>query len=514
MTKNDSQKVGKVFLVGAGPGHPGLITIRGVDVLEHADAVVYDFLVPDEIVVTLPPHVERHYVGKQAGKHALPQEQISELLVKLAKEGKNVVRLKGGDPFVFGRGGEEAHELKSHGITFEIVPGVTSGIAAPAFAGIPATERMRSSTLILVTGHKAKCKDCSSVDWEALARIKNGTIVIYMGIGELEQIVETLLANGMSPVMPAAIIERGTFPSQVNVTAPLNQLVTAARENNITPPAIVVIGKVVELGADLDWVEHPPLFGKRILVTRPSDQAGFMYRELHHLGAEILPYPTIKTTESYDEKAWEKLDFDATDWIMLTSENGVRYFMDQFFRHYDDIRLLGGLHIAAIGAGTSRAMKLYHLAPDFVPQKATVKNLGREIVEEFDFKNARVIRVRGNLGDNSLEDALTAAGADVLPLSVYETTHARWSSEQIDKMIKHPPDIVTFTSGSTSDGLMENLTSDELRAAIMSARFVSIGPATSRILAGHGLKADIEATEHSVPGLIRAIVEDTEKGEE
>jgi len=501
-----NNKPGKVYLVGAGPGDPDLITVRGRELLQTADAVVYDNLIPLELVVPLPESVERHYVGKQASLHALPQEEISMLLVTLASQGKTVVRLKGGDPCMFGRGGEEASVLRDHEVPFEIVPGVTAGTAALAYAGIPPTDRRKASTVIYATGHRCVSRE-SLVNWSWIAKSHDTTIVIYMGVKELPEIVRKLRAEGMSANMPAAVIEKGTYATQRVVTGTIENLFERATAANIKPPSLIVIGDVVDLRDELNWFGHQPLVGKRVLVTRPADQAQAMYRQLRALGAEVLPYPTLATRSSVTEDVWDQvLHLTAvTRWLVFTSENGVRYFLPEFLKRTGDVRMLSHYHIAAVGFGTARILKEYNITPDFVPTKATTAELARQLGEQYQMKGSTVVRVRGNLGDDRVERALIEAGADVLPVQSYESYTPTWPDNLKAKLLKAPPDYVLFTSGSSSDGFTANLSREEIEQ-LGAVRYVSIGPTTSEIIRGHGLKVALEAEEHSVPGVIASLV--------
>lgn len=497
---------GKVFLIGAGPGNPELITVRGQRALDQCDAVVYDNLISEALVIMLPQRVERHYVGKQCDVHALSQDKINQLLVDLAKQGKIVARLKGGDPFTFGRGGEEASFLRRNDIEFEVVPGVTSGSAVLAYAGIPPTDRRLASMVMYVTGHKAVNRE-SHVDWSWVAKSKYATIVIYMGVGELPSLVEQLTANGMSADLPAAVIERGTFSTQRIVTAPLSQLPAKATEADIKPPALIVLGNVVGLRDSIDWFANKPLFGKRVMITRPADQSLDLYEELRDLGAEVLTYPTIATESDVHENEWKQIESIATDrkWIVLTSENSVRYFLKQYTDHFADIRSLAGYKIAAVGFGTARALQAAHIQPDFVPSKATTRTMADEMVAQLDLQHATVIRVRGNLGDMYIEDTLSKAGADVISLPVYRTFTPKWPENLKAKLMKFPPDYIMFTSGSSCDGFIENIKPDELKH-FARAVIMSIGPTTSDVIRSHGLRVSIEATNHSIPGVVDELI--------
>ena len=503
-------KTGKVYLIGAGPGDPELITLRGKSLLSVCDTVIYDNLISFELVITLPDRIEKIYVGTRAGRHTLPQDEINRLLVNKVREGKIVVRLKGGDPFIFGRGGEEAMHLKEHGIDFEIVPGLTAGYAGLTYAGIPCTDRLKSSMVVFVTGHRAMDKDSNPVAWDWLAKIKNGTIVIYMGVTEIANIVEALIKNGMAPDKPAAIIERGTFSTQRVFTAPVSELARKSADENIRPPALYVIGEVVELHQYLDWFENKPLFGKRIMILRPTDQAADLYRSLRRLGAEILPYPTIATNMDDNPAAWQKFDDllekpASANWLIFTSENCVRYFIEKFASSDRDMRRLSKFKIAAVGFGTSRALKKYSLKADFMPSIYTTENLIAEMAEKQNLKGARAVRVRGNLADQRLEDGLTRAGAKVIALPVYRTYHPEWPDGFKPKLFENPPDIIICSSGSTVDGLHKLLSKTEIEELVAGADLISIGPMTTRVIESYGLKAKIEAREHSIPGIIEEL---------
>jgi len=499
---------GKVYLIGAGPGDPELITVKGKAILERCDAVIYDYLTPSEFIICAPPHIEMHFAGKRAGHVSAEQDDINELMVKLALEGKIVARLKGGDPFLFGRGGEEAEYLRRQGIDFEVIPGVTAGTAVPAYAGIPITDRRYSSYTVLATGHKSKIKEKSDVPWGWLAKMKGGTLVIYMGVGELEQLSRSLIENGLSPDTPSAIIERGTESTQRIVSAPLSELAGRAVEAEIGPPALIVIGKVVDLRAKLAWFEKVPLFGVRVMVTRPVELAIPLYRRLRELGAEVLPCPTIAATEHIDEEAWDKVTAllknrsDERDrWLAFTSRIGVRYFFEQLKRRLD-IRLLAGLRIAAIGEGTAGDLRRAGLIPDFIPDKATVADLAAQLIRSFDMKEAEVIRVRGNLSEPVLENACAKAGATVIPLRTYTVSIPRWPDGIKEKLLDRPPQAIIFTSSSTVDGLFEILSDAEIKSISGNAKIFSIGPSTAQRLRQRGLPVDRQCESFSIEALI------------
>jgi uroporphyrinogen III methyltransferase/synthase len=503
------KSAGTVYLVGAGPGDPELITVKGKRLLTECDALVYDNLITDELVVLLPENVERYYVGKKAGCHAMPQDDINALLVSLAGQGKNVVRLKGGDPFVFGRGGEEAAYLRRHGIRFEIVPGVTSGIAAPAYCGIPATDRSRAAAVIFVTGHRARENGRSTVSWDWLGKATDATIVIYMGVSELPGIVERLVKSGMDPNRPGALIERGTFSSQKIITGKLTELPQKAIEANIKPPALIVIGDVVDLRQHLHWFEGRPLFGLRVMVTRAADQSQEMYNRLRTLGAEVLAYPTVATSEYFHHNDWRNFDriTNKKRWLVFTSDTGVRYFVKQFIAQHRDLRKLAGYRIAAIGKWTAATLRRHHLATDFIPKEATLPGLATGLVELPDIDGATVVRIRGGREPGSFENTLDAAGAEVAKLQVFRTCHPDWPEGVKRKLFDFPPDVIIFTSRQSVDGFCQNLSEKEQRTLTAKALVSAVGPATRISLEEKEFTVGLEASRRSSASLIDDLVE-------
>lgn len=507
MPRNSDPKTGIVYLIGAGPGDPGLITVKAREILKCCDAVVYDNLIPDELIVLAPETMEKHYVGKCAGKHTLKQEEINRLLLNLALEGKKVARLKGGDPFIFGRGGEEARFLQNHDIRFEVIPGVTAGVAAPAYSGIPCTDRSQSSFALFLTGHKAIEKKLSSLPWEWVAQAKSGTLVIYMGVGELPNIAEKLIEGGMPPDIQSCIIERGTFPSQRIVTAPLVDLPDKAKLKHIKPPAIILIGNVVSNEPLLNWHNKKPLYGLRVMVTRPADQAEPLYDSLRNLGAEVMPYPTIATSESTDPASWDEFekylkDNSSEKWLIFTGENGVRYFLDQYISRFGDIRKLGGFKIAAVGAGTQEALERSHLIPDFIPATATIRAFIEEFKQKENLAEISIVRIRGSLADNRIEDAFGPLVKKMLSLESYRTFNPEWPGSMRERLFKYPPDVIIFTSVSTVDGFNRILTVDEIRQLTGRAKILSMGPSASRALKESGYSVTYQADEHTIPGII------------
>jgi len=514
--KNNNSRKGFVYLIGAGPGDPGLITVKGMLALKSCDAVIYDNLVPSELIVTLPTNIERHYVGKKAGRQCCSQDEINQLMIQLAGDNKSVVRLKGSDPLIFGRGGEEAKFLRQNNINFEIIPGVTAGVAVPAYSGIPCTDRNLASFVMFVTGHKAREKKYSTVPWEWIGKAEGGTIVIYMGVGEIENIVGKLISSGMSPDMPAAIIERGTFPTQRYVASKLSDLPNEVKEKGVKPPALFIIGEVVTLQPWLEWFKDKPLIGIRVMVTRAAAPAQKIYENLRELGAEVLPYPTIEIEEYLDPSGWNSFDKIKSDnkWLIFTSETGVRFFMKQFLEQSGDIRRLGGFKIAAIGKATAADLQKYGLKADFIPEKSTAVALGQEMKEKLDLKNSEIVRVRGALAIKTIEDELINTGAEVIPLTVYNTYFPLWSGGLKEKLFEHLPDVIIFSSGSTVKGLFKNLSKDDIKTLVSGAAIYSIGPSTSAILKKFGIQVTVEASPHNMTALIDQLIKNASKNKD
>jgi uroporphyrinogen III methyltransferase/synthase len=503
--------VGKVYLVGAGPGDPKLITVRGLETLQSCDAVVYDRLVSLELIAALPPQVQRYFVGKASGYHTLEQDQINELLTRLALEGLTVVRLKGGDPFVFGRGGEEALHLKRHGIPYELVPGITAGLAAGAFTGIPVTHRGKSGFLTIITAHEAANNQECQVPWEWLAQGRDGTLIGYMGVTQLPQVVSRLLAGGMDPETPAAMIERGATALQRTVKGALKDLPMLVQKARITPPALFIIGEVVSLHDELGWVQTGSLSGKKVMVTRPSSQAEELYNLLRGHGAYIMPFPTLAIQDYEDLILWDQLtpllqqwETRPRHWLVFSSENGVQHFMIQFKKRHD-LRKLSNFRIGVIGIGTLRMLRFLGFNPDLVPDPLTTAGLVRELPGYLG-SGVQVIRVRGNQGDDRIELAVRAAGANVHSLQVYSTKTAVWDEGLKTHLRLEQPDIIMFTSGATLTGLVEIMGLEAARELASKSVVASIGPTTSGVIMESGIEVTVEADEHSVPGLVQSLV--------
>jgi uroporphyrinogen III methyltransferase / synthase len=484
---------GVVYLVGAGPGDPGLMTRRSLELIATADVILYDRLVPPGALDGARQDAELRYVGKEPGAPAMQQDVLNDLLVELGRAGRRVVRLKGGDPFVFGRGGEEAEALAAAGVDFEVVPGVTAGVAAPAYAGIPVTHRDAASAVAFVTGHEDPAKEGSALDWDALARFP-GTLVFYMGVRNLSLISERLRAAGRDSGQPAAVVARGTMPGQQTVTAPLAQIAERVTEAGLRPPAITVIGPVAGLRETLTWLERRPLHGQVVAVTRARDQASGLAARLRELGAEVLETPAIRI----EPRTVLLARPETYDLICFTSPNGVRVYFEALDR---DARALAGATVAAIGPGTAAELERHGIRADIVPERFVAEGL-LEALPDVRGKSVLVARAAG--ARDVLPGGLRERGAQVHVLPLYDTVVEPLTAEQ--KRALEAATYVTFTSSSTVRFFL-----DGGGALADGARAVSIGPVTSQTLREHGIEPHVEAEQHDIDGLVRAIVEDVRR---
>jgi uroporphyrinogen III methyltransferase/synthase len=497
---------GTVFLVGAGPGDPGLMTRRALELIAGADAILYDRLIPAGALDGARPDADLRHVGKRPGAPSLGQDEINALLIELARAGRRVVRLKGGDPFVFGRGGEEAQALRAAAVPFEVVPGVTSGVAAPAYAGVPVTHRDDASAVALVTAHEDPAKPESALDWEALAAFP-GTLVLYMGVGRLEGSAERLVRAGRSPDEPAAVIERGSLPGQRTVTAPLAEIGKRVREAELRPPAITVIGAVARLREELAWFERRPLFGRVVAVTRARAQASELAARLRELGAEVVEAPAIRVAprppgEGDFADALAAIDEYAL--VCLTSPNGAELLLDGLAATGRDARSLAGAGVAAIGPGTARALAARGVRADVVPERSIAEALV-EALADVPVEGRRVLVPRAAEARDVLPDALRERGARVDVVPLYDTVPEPLSPAALEGLER--ADYVTFTASSTVTSMLAAL---ESAAAPFpaGARIASIGPVTSATAHARGLDVAVEAQRHDVDGLVEALVAD------
>ena len=487
-----------VYLVGAGPGDPGLLTARALELIAAADVIVHDRLIPVTALDGARADVELLYAGKEGGGPSVSQEEIAQLLVEHGAAGREVVRLKGGDPFVFGRGGEEAELLRDAGVPFEVVPGITAGVAAPAYAGIPVTHRDAASAVAFVTGHEDPAKEDTALDWPALAAFP-GTLVVYMGVRTLEAISQALIAGGRSPTQPAAIVERGTLPRQRVVVATLATIASVAAREGIRAPAISVFGEVAALHERLDWLTARPLADRTVAVTRARAQSSGLAGRLRELGAVVVEAPAIRIAP-IDGPAPDLARYDL---VCLTSPTGVRLLFDRLRTAGRDARALAGATVAAIGPGTARALEQHGVIADIVPERFVAEGLVEALAE---VPVTRALIARAAVARDVLPDALRARGAQVDVLELYKTVAEPLSQPQRDEVAG--ADYVTFTSSSTVEFFFEQAGD----VAAQRARLISIGPVTSDALRARGHEPDVEAERHDIDGLVDALVADAAQG--
>ena len=494
---------GEVYLVGGGPGDLGLVTLRAKECIEKADVIVYDHLANPDILGWARDNAEIIYAGKQPGE-SRTQQEINALLIDKAREGKIVVRLKGGDPFVFGRGAEEAQEIANAGIPFEIVPGVTSAIAGPAYAGIPLTHRAHNSHVTFFTGHEDPAKTESAIDYAALAKL-GGTQVMLMGMERLGAVTGEMLKHGVRGDLPVALVCRATTGQQETLTGTVSDIAQKALAKGFEPPAVAVFGGVVSLRGNLNWYEKRPLLGKRIVVTRTRKQASVLSNKLRALGAHVIELPTIRLEAPSNLREFAELVQDAHgyDWIVFTSVNGVEAFFDIFFKLYDDAREIGGVRIAAIGPATAQRVKDFHLHVDLQPEEFVAEAVVREFKKQGSMENERILVVHAEKARDVLPKELSVAGAIVDEAFAYRTVpEARDTSGARRQLAEHGADLITFTSSST----VENFLALGLPWP-KGMRIASIGPITSKTVRDQGLNVDIEARRHDIDGLVQAVRE-------
>jgi uroporphyrinogen III methyltransferase/synthase len=491
-----------VYLVGAGPGDPGLLTARALELIAAADTILYDRLIPAAALDGARTDAELLFVGKEGGGDSVPQERTEELMIARAQAGRTVVRLKGGDPFVFGRGGEEALRLRAADIPYEIVPGVTAGVAAAAYAGIPVTHRGRSIGVALLTGHEDPGKDVeTALDWPALAAFP-GTLVFYMGIRRLPAIAQSLIIAGRSPREPAAIVERGTLPGQRTVTGTLATIAERARAEDVRAPAITVVGAVAELAGELSWLAPAPLAGVTVAVTRARAAASGLAARLKSLGARVVQAPAIRTVPLPGPAP----DLAAYDLLCLTSPAGVAALFERLRAGGRDARALAGTRVAAIGPGTARALTDRGIVADVVPERAVAEGLVQTLAE-LEPPVRRALIARASEGREVLPGALRASGAEVDVLALYETLAESPPAHVLREALA--ADYLTFTSASTVRFFLRAVGDDRPSAA---TRIVSIGPITSDALREHGLEPHVEASAYDIDGLVEALLGDAHAG--
>ncbi|MEM1108382.1 MAG: uroporphyrinogen-III C-methyltransferase [Planctomycetota bacterium] len=513
MNTKPKNTYGKVCLVGAGPGDAGLITVTGLERLRRCDVVVFDALANPELLAEAPDNAERIDVGKRARNHKLTQDETNQLLVDLAREGKNVVRLKGGDPYLFGRGAEECAFLTRNGVHCEVVPGVTSGIAAPTTAGIPVTHRKVASTVTIVTGHEDPTKGETSVDYDGLAKLiaRGGTACFYMGVGRLQQIADSLAECGLARTTPAAVVQWGTLPYQRSAKGTLDKIKAEVENTGVSSPAIIVVGDVAAIEEPgLDYFTDRPLFGQRVLVTRTRQQASELRLGLAELGAHVFEAPTLELAPpSADDEA--RLNnaikhIDENDWILLTSANAVNVLADRLAETGDDARRLAGVGIASVGDATTTSLwDRLRLKSDFVPEQFSGEAMARQFIDEYDIKGQRCLLLRADIARPALPRLLVEAGAIVNEAVAYQTQKPAALPADVLEALREGIDWVTFTSSSTVRNFVELL--GEEASLLKNVRAASIGPITSETMRELGIEVAVESESASVASLIEAVAE-------
>jgi uroporphyrinogen III methyltransferase/synthase len=502
-----SHRLPRVYLIGAGPGDPELLTLKGMRCLQAADCIVYDSLVNTDLLQHAPTGAELIGVGKRSGDKSVSQEEINALLVEKANSGKVVARLKGGDPFVFGRGGEEAEALAKAGIPFEIVPGITSGYAAPAYAGIPVTHRDFSGSVGFITGHEDPSKTESLIAWDKIAT-GIGTLVFFMGVAKLPEIVRNLRHHGRSAETPIAVIQWGTYPHQEVVTGTLGTIVEQVQSRHLASPAITIVGEVVRLREVLKWFETRPLFGKRILITRPQPQAEEFRAQLAAFGAEVLAFPTIEIRKP---DSWEALDkgirnIDRYQWLIFTSVNGVQNFFSRCRQLRRDLRDLKGIRIAAIGPATERAVADLGLRVEILPDEFRAEGLVESLKGKV-LKGTRILIPRARVARDALPDELRKQGAQVDIVDAYQTVVPDTGRERLLQLIgERPLDLIVFTSSSTVSNLADMVKPDSLSSLLTETAVAAIGPITAKTAEALGLTVQVQPRQYSMPSLVEAIL--------
>ncbi len=498
-------KKGKVYLIGAGPGDPELLTLKGKRCLEEADVVVGDYLADPRLLRHMKPGTEYIYVGKKAGNHTMKQHEISELLAEKGEEGKIVARLKGGDPFVFGRGGEEIEVLRAHGVAFEEVPGITSAISAPAYAGIPVTHRGVAASFAVITGHEDPTKDQSSIHWDKLAGGVD-TLIFLMGVGHTAMIASQLMKYGRSGETPAAFVRWGTRPYQETYTTTLAHAAEDVEKMGIKPPAVFIVGDVVSLRDTMNWFDNRPLFGKRVVVTRSRSQASKLVQVLDAKGAECYEVPTIAISKPSDDFAGMDKGIEGLadyQWIVFTSQNGVNCFFDRLFSKGKDVRALGHMKIACIGPVTAKELHQYGLHADLVPAAYKAEDLLDEMKKEVK-SGEKIFIPRAKEARSLLPEGLAEVGAQVDVAEAYTTEpDMEYQSTLVELLENHKVDIITFTSSSTVRNLMKLIEGKE--ALLEGVTLACIGPITADTCKEYGLTPAIVSDVYTIDGLVEAI---------
>lgn len=497
---------GKVYLVGAGPGDPELITLKGYEILKKADVVLYDRLVNDSLLKLCPSEAELIFVGKEPTKHQIPQEEIIKILIQKAREFKTIIRLKGGDPYIFGRGSEEALALFEAGIDFEIVPGITAGIGASAYSGTPLTHRNIVTQCLFLTAHENPEKNESQIQWELLAKLKNTTLVIYMGASTISWTVEKLIKYGMDRNTPAMIVQNATLPSQKHFNNILEKLPELIQSENIKPPIITIIGETATFSDKLNWFSKKPLYGKRIVCTRAEDQSATITRVLEQNGAQVINFSVIKTYPSQPDIKLKEYLSKNFDWVIFTSENGVRYFFQLLFKENLDSRALMKSKIACIGKETAAKLKEFGLIADFIPSSFTSSVFVEEYVNSNDLKNKKILRVKGSFHKDVIYETLTDLGNEIFPLEVYSIERYLPSEKIVENLINQGADAYLFTSSSTVRNFFNILGETVAQILLSESNVFAIGPVTKATLNDYKIENIVMSDNFSIEGLVNTLL--------
>jgi uroporphyrinogen III methyltransferase/synthase len=470
---------GTVFIAGAGPGDPGLITLNALEKLKKADVVVYDRLINRELLSFCHEDCEKVFVGKESGYHAIEQDKITEILINKSKAGLNVVRLKGGNPFVFGRGSEEALELKKAGIEFEIIPGITSGLSAPVYSGIPITQRGLITQCIFITAHECPDKPGTQVEWEKLAKLKNTSLIIYMGASRIEVISEKLIKYGMDPATPVAAIENGTLPKQRTLTARLDKIAADFKQQNYHAPVIIMVSPTVELKEGISWYEKKPLFNKRIAVAGAQEQFDELHNMFHDLGAEMFPLNVQRTQLNIPKINFKELFLeDDFEWILFTSKNGVRYFWELMKKENLDARIFGGKKIAVVGPGLAKTIKSFGLNPDYSSEEFNPESFRNEFLINHNFVNKKLIRILDYSPLDKISSELDKSGIKTHSIKVFDILPNQPKAELINEIQEHYPDVFIFTCQSSIDNFFDVLGSEIAAEILNNCGSIVVDPVT------------------------------------
>lgn len=505
------QQVGKVYLVGSGPGDPSLVTLRARELISQCDVLVYDYLTHPLLRTWVKAGCRLIDVGKCPGRHTLPQEDIQKVLVEQARAGKSVVRLKGGDPFVFGRGGEEAQFLEEHDILFEIVPAVTAALAAAAFTGIPLTHREHSSSVTFITGHEDPQKGTAGVDFRAHGKT-HGTLCIYMGMGHLREICEQLQEGGMDGKTPLAIVRWASLPQQRSLLTTVARAAEAKEKAGLGSPGMIIIGEVARFYDEANWFESRPLFGRRVAVTRSREQISVLAEQLRDKGADVIELPLLQIREHEEsqeaEDIWQALG--SYQWLLFTSANGVRYFFKKFYRQFTDLRSIGGVRIACIGEATAAAVREHHLEVDFIPQDptATAEAFAEELLQHESMEHQALLVVTGSRNRDVLVLTLEKGQAIVDTFMVYESLDTDLSGNaEAQRFVAEGADAILFASSSAAENFLRQAKHLALQEGARRPKTVSIGPITSQTMRKLGLPVDAQAPESSIPAMVATTIQ-------